>query len=234
MLKASQAISSEIELEQLLRSLMKLLIENAGAQTGFLILENAGAWAIEASCELNENENGCTTQVLQSTSIADNLPESIIQYVMRTHESVILNNAIREGNFVNEPYIQQHQTQSLLCMPLLNQSKLVGVVYLENQLAAGAFTLERSQVLHLLSTQAAIAIENARLYSKLREGESRMAQFLEAVPVGIGVVDTLGRPCYANQQAIELLGKGVDPVTPDQLAEVYQLYLAETESTLSS
>jgi len=228
-LKASQAISSEIELEQLLCSLMKLLIENAGAQTGFLVLENAGVWAIEASCELNKDKNSDTTQILQSIPIENNLPESIIYYVMRTHESVILNNAIHEGNFVNEPYIQQHKTQSLLCLPLMNQSKLVGVVYLENQLVAGAFTLERSQVLHLLSTQAAIAIENARLYSKLREGESQMAQFLEAVPVGIGVVDTLGRPCYANQQAIEILGKGVDPVTPAQLAEVYQLYLAETD-----
>lgn len=106
----------------------------------------------------------------------------------------------------------------------------MGVLYLENQLATGAFTPERSQVLHLLSTQAAIAIENAKLYSKLRESESQMAQFLEAVPVGIGVVDTLGRPCYANQQAIQLLGKGIiRGATPEQLAEIYQLYLAGTD-----
>ncbi|MEH1907971.1 PAS domain-containing sensor histidine kinase, partial [Nostoc sp.] len=85
-------------------------------------------------------------------------------------------------------------------------------------------------VLHLLSTQAAIAIENAKLYSKLRASESKMTQFLEAVPVGIGVVDMLGRPYYANQQAIQLLGKGIVPsATPDQLAEVYQLYLAGTD-----
>ncbi|MEH2421614.1 MAG: AAA family ATPase [Nostoc sp.] len=236
-LKASQAISSEMELDQLLSSLMKILIENAGAQTGFLILENSGEWAIEASCELNDPENICATQVLQSIPPANRLPESIINYVIRTHESVILNDATCEGNFVNEPYIQHNQTQSILCLPLLNQGKLVGVLYLENQLATGAFTPERvsfgdatrTQVLHLLSTQAAIAIENAKLYSKLRKSESRMAQFLEAVPVGIGVVDALGRPCYVNQQAIQLLGKGIVPAaTPDQLAEVYQLYLAGT------
>ncbi|MBD2524704.1 AAA family ATPase [Nostoc sp. FACHB-133] len=247
-MKASQAISSEIELEQLLSSLMKILIENAGAQTGFLLLENSGEWVIEASGELNDvvaGENIYSTQVLQSISTANHLPESIINYVIRTHEPVILNDATREGNFINEPYIQHNQIQSLLCLPLLNQSKLVGLLYLENQLASGAFTPERvsfpaggyangdatrTQVLHLLSTQAAIAIENAKLYSKLRESESQMAQFLEAVPVGIGVVDTLGRPCYANQQAIQLLGKGIIPgATPEQLAEIYQLYLVGTE-----
>ena len=229
-LKASQAISSEIELEQLLRSLMKISIENAGAQTGFLILKNAGEWVIEASSELiNDDENNYATQVLHSIPIASYLPKSIVQYVIRTHESVILSDATREGNFINEPYIQHNQTQSIFCLPLLNQGKLVGVLYLENQLATGAFTPERAQVLHLLSTQAAIAIENAKLYSQLRTSESRMTQFLEAVPVGVGVVNMLGRPCYVNQQAIELIGEIVPSATPEQYAEVYQLYLAGTD-----
>ncbi|MBD2529959.1 GAF domain-containing protein [Nostoc flagelliforme FACHB-838] len=83
--------------------------------------------------------------------------------------------------------MQHNQIQSILCLPLLNQGKLVGVLYLENKLAAGVFTPQRSQVLNLLSSQAAIAIENARFYSKLRKSESRMKQFLEAVPVRIGV-----------------------------------------------
>ncbi|MBD0386351.1 MAG: AAA family ATPase, partial [Nostoc sp. C3-bin3] len=237
-IRASQAISREIELDQLLNSLMQILIENAGAQTGCLILENAGEWAIEAACELNDTANLCTTQVLQSISMVNRLPESIIHYVIRTHESVILNDATREGNFINEPYIQQNQTKSLLCLPLLNQSKLVGVLYLENRLVTGAFTAERfsegdatrTQLLNLLSTQAAIAIENAKLYSKLRKSESQMAQFLEAVPVGIGIVDATGRPYYANQRGIQLMGKEIDPlVAPEQIAEVYQLYVAGTD-----
>ncbi|MBW4491025.1 MAG: AAA family ATPase [Trichocoleus desertorum ATA4-8-CV12] len=229
-LKASQAISSEIELEQLLRSLMQLLIETAGAQTGCLILENAGEWAIAAACELSEGEQVCTTRVLESLPTANRLPESITQYVIRSHESVILNNATREGNFIHDPYIQHHQIQSLLCLPLLNQSKLVGVLYLENQLVTGAFPPERSQVLNLLSSQAAIAIENAKLYSKLRASESRMKQFLEAVPVGIGVLDATGRAYYVNQRGMQLMGKGVDPTaTPDLIPEVYQFYLAGTD-----
>jgi PAS domain S-box-containing protein len=229
-IKAYQAISSEIELAQLLRSLIQILIENAGAQTGCLILENLGEWVIEASCEFNDNENVFATRVLQSIPSANCLPESIIQYVIRTRESVILNDATREGHFINEPYIQHNQTQSLLCLPLLNQSKLVGVLYLENQSVTGAFTPERSHVLNLLSTQAAIAIENAKLYSKLRTSESQMAQFLEAVPVAIAVLDAAGRPYYANQRRIQLVGKGIDPaVAPDQFAEVYQFYLAGTD-----
>ncbi|MBD3887107.1 PAS domain-containing protein [Phormidium tenue FACHB-886] len=229
-LKASQTISREIELEQLLRSLMQILIENAGAQTGCLILENLGEWVIEAACELHEGEQVCATQVLQSVPMVARLPETIIQYVIRTHESVILDDAVHEGNFTNDPYIQHHRIQSLLCLPLLNQSKLVGVLYLENQLATGAFTPERSQVLNLLSTQAAIAIENAKLYSALRASKSQMAQFLEAVPVGIAVFDAAGRPYYFNQRAIQLTGKESDPAVPsDQLAETYQVYLAGTE-----
>ncbi|MBD2247853.1 AAA family ATPase, partial [Nostoc sp. FACHB-888] len=265
-IRAFQAISREIELDQLLNSLMQILIENAGAQTGCLILENAGEWVIEAACELNDGEaiavdgfpgisklllasavarnerhpegtNVCATQVMQSISMVNRLPESIIHYVIRTHESVILNDATREGNFINEPYIQQNQTKSLLCLPLLNQSKLVGVLYLENRLVTRAFTAERvsfgdatrTQLLSLLSTQAAIAIENAKLYSKLRTSESQMAQFLEAIPVGIGIVDAAGRPYYANQQGIQLMGRGIDPsVPPNQIAEVYQFYVTGT------
>ncbi|MGA7936288.1 MAG: GAF domain-containing protein, partial [Kovacikia sp.] len=228
-LKASQAILSEIELDQLLDSLIRILIESAGAQTGCLILENAGIWTIEAACELNDGENVCAAQVLQSLPTTNRLPESIIQYVIRTHETILLNDATREGHFIHDPYIQNNQSQSLLCLPLLKQSKLVGVLYLENQLVAGAFTPERSQVLNLLSTQAAIAIENAKLYSKLRASESQMAQFLEAIPVGIGIIDAAGRPYYVNQQGIELMGKGVDPAaTPEQLSEIYQLYVTGT------
>ena len=229
-MKASQAISSEIELEQLLRSLMQILIENAGAQTGYLILEKSGEWVIEAACELNEGKQICATEVLQSLPLANRLPSSIVQYVTRTHEAVLLHEAAREGNFINDPYIQNNRTQSLLCLPLLNQSKLVGVLYLENHLAAGAFTPERSQILTLLSAQAAIAIENAKLYSKLRASESQMTQFLEAVPVGIGIIDATGRPYYVNQRGIKLMGKGVDPAaTPEQISEIYQFYVTGTD-----
>jgi PAS domain S-box-containing protein len=229
-LKASQAISSEIELEQLLRSLMQILIENAGAQTGCLILENAGEWVIEASCELKDGENVDAMQVLRSIPLASCLPEPIIQYVIRTHESVLLNDATREGNFINEPYIQDNQTQSIFCLPLLNQSKLVGVLYLENQLAIGAFTPERSQVLNLLSTQAAIAITNAKLYAEVKERENRFTQFIDAMPIGVTVHNSTGQITYANRATYQLTDKAhlLTEAPPEQISEIHQVYKAGT------
>ncbi|NJR52358.1 MAG: hypothetical protein HC780_25075 [Leptolyngbyaceae cyanobacterium CSU_1_3] len=112
-MQASEAISREVELEPLLRSLMQILIENAGAQTGYLILENAGEWLIEAACDFKNDENAGAVQVVQSVPIANQLPESIIQYVIRTQESVTLNDATCEGNFISDSYIQHNQPKSI-------------------------------------------------------------------------------------------------------------------------
>ncbi|BAY50526.1 ATP-binding region ATPase domain protein (plasmid) [Scytonema sp. HK-05] len=169
-MKASQAISGEIFLDKLLSSLMKILIENVGAQTGFLILDKAGKLVIEASGEVDSNARSGksgTIKVLQSIPIDNRLPASVINYVVRTKESVVLNDATREGNFTLDPYIKEHQTKSILCVPLVNQGHLGGVVYLENNLITNAFTPARLEVLKLLSSQAAISIENARLYTDL-------------------------------------------------------------------
>jgi predicted ATPase/signal transduction histidine kinase/DNA-binding NarL/FixJ family response regulator/tRNA A-37 threonylcarbamoyl transferase component Bud32 len=176
-MKASQAISGEIVLEKLLSSLMKILIENAGAQKGFLILKKAGEWVIQASGEVASNGSNKTsnTEVLKSIPLKNNLPLSIISYVVRTKESVVLNDASCDDSFIKEPYFQQYQSKSVLCTPLINQGKLIGILYLENNLTIGAFTPEHSQVLNLLSSQAAISIENANLYNQL-EDYSRMLE----------------------------------------------------------
>jgi predicted ATPase/serine phosphatase RsbU (regulator of sigma subunit)/tRNA A-37 threonylcarbamoyl transferase component Bud32 len=175
-MKATQAISGEIVLDKLLSSLMKILIENAGAQAGHLILETEGKLLIEASGEVDSDN----LTVLQSIPIDNRLPTAIINYVVRTKETVVLNDAIREGNFTLDPYIKQHQIKSILCTPLLNQGQLGGIVYLENNLTTGAFTPNRLEVLQLLSGQAAISIENARLYQtlddKVKERTAQLAQ----------------------------------------------------------
>jgi predicted ATPase/signal transduction histidine kinase/CheY-like chemotaxis protein/tRNA A-37 threonylcarbamoyl transferase component Bud32 len=177
-MKASQAISGEIVLEQLLSSLIQILIENAGAQTGCLILHKDDEWVIEARSEVDSSVSvdAYTTRVLQSIPIDNYLPASIINYVVRTKESLVLNDATSEGSFTDEPYIKEHQTKSILCAPLLNQGKLVGLFYLENNLSAGAFTAERLEVLNLLSSQAAISIENANLYTQLGEYSRSLEQ----------------------------------------------------------
>jgi len=167
--KASQAISGEIVLDKLLATLMKIIIENAGAQKGFLILESKGKLLIEVKGSVDwEN-----VAVLQSIPVGFKasacLPVAIINYVARTRESVVLNDATREGKFILDPYIQENQPKSILCAPLLNQGQLSGIVYLENNLTGGAFIADRLEMLNLLSTQAAISIENARLYTNMEE-----------------------------------------------------------------
>ena len=227
-LKASQTISSEIELENLLAKLMKILIENAGAQTGFLILQKEGKFIVEAQGDVDRDE----VIVCQSTPLeaSQQLPISVINYVARTRENVVSTDATTEGIFTTDTYIIKNQPKSILCTPIIHQSQLIGLLYLENNLSVGAFTPDRLEVLKLLSSQAAISIQNAQLYIALRESEKRLAQFLEAVPVGVFVTDVNGKPYYANQTAQQILGKGIVPkVTSAQLTEVYQVYQAGTE-----
>ncbi|MDX2232821.1 MAG: AAA family ATPase [Leptolyngbyaceae cyanobacterium bins.349] len=162
-LKASQTLSEEIQLDKLLSNLMRILIENAGAQRGFLLLETDGKFLIQAQGQVDQ------IQVLASMAIGNDetLSQAIVNYVIRTKTSVVLNDASREGNFTQDPYILKLQPRSLLCAPLINQGKLVGIVYLENNLTTAAFTSDRLEVLNVLSAQAAISIENARLYTNL-------------------------------------------------------------------
>lgn len=186
-LKASQAISSEIDLENLLQKLIKIVIENAGAQKGCLILKQADQWVIEAQGIADRDE----VIVLQSIPIdsvnTDNnlpiLPIAIINYVARTQEPIVLNNAVSEGQFINDRYIIANQTKSILCTPLLNQGNLSGIVYLENNLTTEAFTPERIELLNILSAQAAISIDNSRLYQtleqKVEERTKELSQTLE-------------------------------------------------------
>ena len=227
-MKASQAISGEIQLDKLLSSLMKILMENAGAQKGYLILSSCEKLLIEAEGKIDD----ARVTVLQSIPVesCQELSKAIVNYVARTQESVVLDDAVREGKFTKDSYIQKNQPKSILCVPLINQAQIVSIVYLENNLTAGAFTPERVELLKVLSGQAAISIQNSKLYTEVRESESRLTQFLEAIPVGLTVLDASGKPYYSNRAAIQLLGKGVIPeVTSEQIPEVYQIYQAGTE-----
>ncbi|PMB02603.1 histidine kinase [Fischerella thermalis CCMEE 5328] len=241
-IRANQAIASEIELERSLSVLMKILIENAQAQTGYLILPCQTAststekWAIAASGTIDIATNEQII-VLQSLAIADHLPASVIDYVIQTLESVVVDDATREGNFINDTYIQQHQTKSILCVPLLHQEELLGIVYLENNITNGVFTKEQLKVIKLLSAQAAISLHNAKLYNQLRESEQqlrtrehRLNQILEAMPIGVTAHNTNGEFIYSNLKAQQLLGITAPlEVTTEQLSQVFQVYQAGSD-----
>jgi predicted ATPase/signal transduction histidine kinase len=183
-IKASQTLTSEILLGKLLSKLMKIAIENAGAQKGFLILDNNGKWVIEAEGFVGKDEVNVMRSIpVDSLDSATGVPlvsTAIINYVAHTQENVVLNDATREGQFTGDPYIVSTQAKSILCTPLLNQGKLSGILYLENNLTSGAFTSDRVETLKILSAQAAISIENSRLYEQLEEYSRTLEQKVEA------------------------------------------------------
>ena len=188
-IKASQALAGEILLANLLQKLMKIVIENAGAQTGFLLLpaqtkpQQKVNWVIEAVGKVDTDKEASAGPQESEVSISRSIPSNsvepstqipllstaIINYVAHTQENVVLNDATNEGQFTRDPYIVATKPKSLLCTPLLHQGKLSGILYLENNLTTGAFTPERVETLTILSAQAAISIENARLYEQLED-----------------------------------------------------------------
>ncbi|MBE9186220.1 AAA family ATPase [Microcoleus sp. LEGE 07076] len=181
--KASQTLASEIVLEKLLARMMKIVIENAGGQKGFLIIEKNEKWVIEASGFVDADR----VAVMQSIPIdfVDEeqkvtwLAVAVVNYVARTHESIVLNDASREGQFTRAPYILAVQPKSILCTPLIHQGKLSGILYLENNLTTGAFTPDRLEILKLLSSQISISIENAQLYTNLQQFNQNLEKLVQ-------------------------------------------------------
>jgi PAS domain S-box-containing protein len=169
-IKVSQAVSGEIVLETLIDTLMRTALEHAGAQRGLLILAHGGATRVEA--EATTNGTTITVQSRRASVAAADLPDSVLQYVVRTRESVVLDDASAQNAFSADEYIHRNHVRSLLCLPLVRQTALVGVLYLENNLTPSVFTPSRSAVLKLIASQAAISLENAYLYTDLQQENS--------------------------------------------------------------
>jgi predicted ATPase/signal transduction histidine kinase len=161
-LKASQAISEAIVLEELLKKLMSTLLESAGAQRGVLWVKGDSEAVVEAR-KVGDGE----VLVQLASSEAPEAADSIVRYVERTRKPVVLGDAAHEGPFQKDAYVARTRAKSLLCIPVLKQKKLVALLYLENPLVTEAFTEERCRVLELLAAQAAISLENAKLYDTL-------------------------------------------------------------------
>ena len=210
-LKASQKMAGEIELESLLANMMEIVIENAGAEKGFLLVEEEGQWMISASGDFERNE--ALAEEPQDVSTNEVVSQGIVNYVIRTQESVVLADAANESDFTNDRTIQHRQSKSVLCTPLINQGQTSGILYLENNLATGAFTFERVELLNLLSSQMAIALDNVKLYSDLNarvaeaiEREERFRGTFEQAAVGIAHVSTEGKFIRINQKFCEIVG----------------------------
>jgi PAS domain S-box-containing protein len=202
--KVSEAISSEIVLEKLIDTLMRTAIEHAGAERGLLILPRGDDHRIEA--EVTTRGNEVTVDLRQAHVTAADLPESIFRYVLRTKESVLLPDASGQNSFSVDAYIREHHARSVLCLPILKQTRLLGMLYLENNLTPHAFTPARMAVLKLLASEAAISMENARLYRDLAEREARIRRLVDANIIGIIIWDIEGRILEANDAFLRMVG----------------------------
>lgn len=180
-LKASQALSSEIQLEQLISTLVKIVMENTGADKCALILLKGESLVIEALSSLREEITNNQEIFQRSIPLESSLdvPISIVNYVYQVQETLVINDAIAKNNLASDTYVQRQKPKSLLCTPIINQGKFIGILYLENHLTKGVFTSDRLQVIKLLTAQAAISLENAQLYSQLEDYSYTLEQKVE-------------------------------------------------------
>jgi PAS domain S-box-containing protein len=202
----SQAVSSEIVLEKLIDTVMRKAMAHAGAERGVLIVPQGDVLQMEAESKTSGDD--VVVHLRDASGAATALPESIVRYVMRTHESVILDDASSGNSFSADPYILQYRVRSILCLPLMNQAKLTGVLYLENNLAPRVFTPERVTVLNLLVVQAAISLENTRLYRELEDREAKIRRLVDANILGIFIWDLGGAIVEANEAFLRMLQYG--------------------------
>jgi PAS domain S-box-containing protein len=172
--KASQTVSGEIELDRVIETLMRIALQHMGAERGLLILFPNDESRVSA--EATTGSGTVEVTLRQAAVTPAELPESVLQYVIRTRESVILDDAAASTLFSGDAYVQRRRPRSVLCLPLIKRTKLVGALYLENALTPRAFTSGRFAVLELLASQAAISLENATLYSDLQRSEGFLAE----------------------------------------------------------
>jgi PAS domain S-box-containing protein len=213
--KASQALSSEIVPARLIERLMKIALENAGADRGLLILPSGNEYLIRAEARAAGARIEVTLQ--QAPMTADACPESLVRYVIRTRESVILDDAAKPGLFVGDGYLRDRRSKSMLCLPLLKQGELTGILLLENALTSHAFTPARIAVLELLASQAAISLENTRLYGDLQERESKVRRLVDSNIIGICICNLDGLIVEAHEAMLHIVGYGRDDVTSGRL-----------------
>src|SRR5216683_5318408 len=172
--KASQAISGQIVLEDLVDTLMRIVLENAGAQTGHLLLARSESLVLAAEASVEQQMIQVRLHLDQEPHESA-LPASIINYVRRSKERVLLADGTQSNPFSTDDYFARRRPKSVLCLPIMRRSALIGLLYVENNLATHAFTSERLTVLELLASQAAISLENALLYEELRRSEAYLA-----------------------------------------------------------
>lgn len=189
--------------DDLIGTLLRATLEETGAQRGLLILPHGDQHRMAA--EATRRGKSIVVRVRNEVISESSLPESVLDYVLRTCESAVINAATR-ARFARDPYLRQHKSGSILCLPLLHQAKLVGALLLESDLASGIFTPARTMVLKLVASLAASALENSRLCRGLQEREAKARHLADANIIGIYVVDLRGPILESNDAYLHMLG----------------------------
>ncbi|MEH2546051.1 PAS domain S-box-containing protein [Bradyrhizobium sp. AZCC 2262] len=203
-IKMSQAVAGEIVLEKLIETLMVIAVEHAGADRGLLLLPHGSRYRIEAGA--TSGRDGVRVRLVETPVTPSELPLLILEQVIRTQSQVILDDARGQSMFSEDEYMSRKRVRSLLCLPLLKQAELIGVLYLENSLASHVFTPGRIAVLKLLASQAAIALENARLYRDVAEREAKIRRLVDANIIGIFISSRKGEIIEANDAFLRMVG----------------------------
>ena len=191
MIKASHAVSGEIVLEKLIETLLEIAVEHAGAERGLLILPHGQEHRIEAEAKTGRYK--VEVRLQQAFVTPTELPESLFRYVVRTLESVILDDASVQSLFSEDEYLRQRRPRSILCLPLVKQAKLMGVLYLENNLAPRVFTPKRLAMLELLASQAAISLDHAQHADHLAKANEALRGCLDSLASAPELDDFLGQ-----------------------------------------
>ena len=204
LIEAMHAFSRETELNRLLGFVMRTIIDTTAAQSGFLLLERDGAWFVAARGETGAADVEIPLPI--SIDECSLVPVGVIRSVARTKERAVLDDAAHQGEYVNDPHIKREKTRSLFCAPLMSRGRLFGVLYLENNLMTRAFTPERVQLLEMLLSQAAISLENARVFKALRESEAKYRRIVDTANEGIWMLGPDAMITFVNARMVEMLG----------------------------
>ncbi len=221
-MQASQVLAGEIVLENLLERLMQVALINAGGHKASLIMNNEDSLTVEITTWVSDNNTEYRFESIPLQQ-ADEIPVSVVQYVARTQENLVLNDAVNEDIFTQDEYIIRERPKSVLCIPIMSQSHLTGVLYLENRHSTHAFPQDRVSLLKLLASQSAIAIENSRLYQQLNDSRNKYLSLYQNAVEGIFEVSANGAVTNINPAAASILGFS----TPDELKSTMSQEISE-------
>jgi len=200
-LKTSQAIAEDLRLEEVVARVMEIALENAGAERAVMVLRRDGKPGVVAICSTEHPVRSYLRKPIPLDRAGDEVPISVVHLVERTLEPAVLDDVSVDLRFAADSYVERHRVRSVLCLPILKQGRLLGALYLENKLSAGSFTSERLEILRLLVTQAASALDNAQLYEALRSSEVRWRSLVEGLPDIMLLLDRHGRIEFINHIA---------------------------------